>query len=67
LESSVARKKVIKVRLDDAEMAIVEEATAGLGIPLAAWCRYALMGGARARLSALLNEDAKRDGLEPEF
>jgi hypothetical protein len=67
LEKSVARKRVIKVRLDEAEMALVEEAVKGIGIPLATWTRYALMHGVRARMSILLNDDAKRDGLEIDF
>ncbi len=58
---------MIKVRLDGAEVALIEEATKGLGIPVATWCRYALMYGARARLSVVLGEDAKRENLEPDF
>ena len=63
----MARKKIIKIRLDDAEMRLVEEAVGGLGIPLATWCRYALLSGVRARISVLLNEDAQREGLEIDF
>jgi hypothetical protein len=63
----MARKNVIKVRLDDAEMALVDEAVKGLGIPLATWSRGALLYGVRARLSVLSKEDADRMGLEIDF
>lgn len=58
----MARKKVIKIRLDDDEMALVDEAVAGIGIPLATWARYALLNGTRARLSVLLlGQDQRRE------
>lgn len=57
-ENIVAREKVIKIRLSEAEMALVEEAVENIGLPLATWARYALLGGARARLAVLLGVNA---------
>lgn len=67
METILARKKIIKIRLTDAEMQLVDEAVSGIGIPLATWARYALLYGVRARIAVLLNENSDQEAPEIDF